>query len=137
MIPFVRPYTTSRQCHQAAMPESSRIHFLDNLRAFVVLLVIALHGLITYMAYAPDWYVVNREDSKFFTLLVLLMDVPIMPIMFFIAGYFALPSLRKRGSSAFVIDKLLRIGLPFAVGVLFLAPPIGYMYYISRMFPWA
>lgn len=117
------------------MPNATRMHFLDNLRAFVVLLVIALHGFMTYMAYAPDCYVADRQNSIFFTLLVLLIDVPIMPIMFFIAGYFALPSLRKRGSSVVVRDKLLRLGIPWAIGVLVLAPPIAYMTYLSRDVP--
>jgi hypothetical protein len=111
------------------------MRFLDNLRAFVILLIIALHGFITYMAYAPDWYVVDRNNSIVFTLLVLLLDGPLMPIMFFIAGYFALPSLRKRGSSIFLRDKLIRLGIPWAIGVLFLAPPIAYMNYLSRNVP--
>jgi glucans biosynthesis protein C len=117
------------------MPESRRMHFLDNLRAFVVLLVVALHGFLTYMAYAPSWYVVDSENSVFFTLLVLLMEVPLMPIMFFIAGYFALPSLRKRAGSAFLRAKLVRLGIPWFVGVLVLAPLIGYLKYISRDVP--
>ena len=117
------------------MPESSRMYFLDNLRAFVVLLVVALHGFLPYMAYVPDWYVVDSENSVFFTLLVLLIEVPLMPIMFFIAGYFALPSLRKRVGSDFLRAKLVRLGIPWAVGVLFLAPLIGYMKYVSRDVP--
>ena len=83
------------------MPTSNRMVFLDNLRAFVVVLVIVLHGSMSYMAYAPSWwYVLDPQNSLLFTMLVLVVDVPIMPIMFFIAGYFALPSLQKRGASA-------------------------------------
>jgi hypothetical protein len=111
------------------------MHFLDNLRAFVVLLVIALHGFMNYMAYASDCYVVDRQNSIFFTLLVLLIDVPIMPIMFFIAGYFALPSLRKSGGRVFLREKLMRLGIPWAIAVLVLAPPIAYMTYLSRDVP--
>ena len=117
------------------MLESTRMHFLDNLRAFVVLLVIALHGFMNYMAYASDCYVVDRQNSIFFTLLVLLIDVPIMPIMFFIAGYFALPSLRKSGGRVFLREKLMRLGIPWAIAVLVLAPPIAYMTYLSRDVP--
>jgi hypothetical protein len=32
---------------------SIRLYFLDNLRTFVVILVIVLHGSMSYMAYAP------------------------------------------------------------------------------------
>lgn len=113
-----------------------RIHFLDNLRAFIVFLVIVLHGAITYMAFAPSWwYVVDPESSLFFTALVLLIDVPIMPTLFFIAGYFAYPSLTRKGASSFLKDKVVRIALPWIFGVLLLAPPVAYMIYYSRDVP--
>ena len=118
------------------MNTSNRLYFLDNLRAFVVLLVIVLHGSMTYMAYAPEWwYVLDSQNSLFYTMLVLLIDVPIMPILFFLAGYFALSSLQKRGSAQFLKDKLLRIGIPWIFGVLFLAPLSAYMIYYSRQVP--
>ncbi len=118
------------------MAESNRIYFLDNLRAFVILLVVVLHGSMTYMAYAPSWwYVLDPENSLFFTMLVLLIDVPIMLVMFFLAGYFALPSLTKRGPKVFLKDKFIRVGAPWIFGVLFLAPPTAYMIYFSRNVP--
>jgi len=115
------------------MTTSNRLYFLDNLRAFVVILVIVLHGSMTYMAYAPTWwYVVDPNNSVIFTQLVLLLDVPIMPILFFLAGYFALPSLQKRGAKLFLKEKFVRVGLPWIFGVLVLAPLITYMIYFSR-----
>lgn len=118
------------------MPMSPRLVFLDNLRAFVVVLVIVLHGSMTYMAYAPTWwYVLDPQNSLFFTMVVLITDVPIMPIMFFIAGYFALPSLYKRGASGFAKEKFTRVGLPWIFGALFLAPLTAYMIYVSRQVP--
>ena len=80
---------------------------------------------MTYMAYAPEWwYVLDPNNSPLFTHLVLLLDVPIMPILFFLAGYFALPSLQKRGTSSFSKDKFIRIGMPWIFGALILAPLI-------------
>jgi len=38
------------------MNQSNRIYFLDNLRAFVIVLVVVLHGSMTYMAYASPWW---------------------------------------------------------------------------------
>lgn len=118
------------------MKQHGRIYFLDNLRAVVILLVVVLHGSMTYMTGAPPWwYVVDSQNSLFFTLLVLLIDIPIMQIMFFAAGYFALPSLRKRSSAAFLKDKFFRIGAPWLFGALFLAPPTAYLIYYSRAVP--
>ncbi len=122
-------------CYGATMP-TPRLYFLDNLRAWVVLLVIVLHGSMTYMAYAPTWwYVLDPKHSEFFTWLVLLLDVPIMPGLFFIAGYFALSSLQKKGSRQFLKDKLVRVALPWIFGVVCLAPLITYMIYFSRGVP--
>jgi hypothetical protein len=82
------------------------------------------------MAYAPTWwYVLDPNNSPIFTQLVLLLDVPIMPILFFLAGYFALRSLQKRGTWLFLEDKLVRISIPWIFGALFLAPLITYMIY--------
>jgi peptidoglycan/LPS O-acetylase OafA/YrhL len=118
------------------MNSPNRIYFLDNLRAFVILLVVVLHGSMTYMAYAPSWwYVLDPQNSLFFTSLILLLDIPIMLIMFFIAGYFALPSLSKRGPRAFLKEKFIRVGMPWIVGVLLLAPPTAYLIYYSRAIP--
>jgi peptidoglycan/LPS O-acetylase OafA/YrhL len=79
--------------------------------------------------------VLDPQNSLFFTLLVLLIDIPIMLVMFFIAGYFALPSLSKRGPVEFIKDKFIRVGLPWLVGALLLAPPTAYLIYYTRAVP--
>jgi glucan biosynthesis protein C len=113
-----------------------RLWFLDNLRAIVIVLVIVLHASITYMAYAPEWwYVLDPDRSLSFTAVVLLVDVPLMPALFFAAGFFALPSLERRGSRGFVREKLVRLGLPWAFGVVVLAPLVTYMIFVSRGIP--
>ena len=118
------------------MANSDRIHFLGNLRAFVILLVIFLHGSLTYMVNAPVWwYVVDPQSSLLFTVLVLLVDVPIMQAMFFISGYLAMPSLQKRGAAGFLKEKVVRIGIPWVAGVLLLAAPTTYLNYYSRGVP--
>ena len=110
-----------------------RLYFLDNLRFVVVILVIVLHAAIPYMTVPPSWwYVVDPQHDAFFTMLVLVIDVPLMLILFFISGYFAYGSLEKRGAEAFVRDKLKRIGLPWVFGVVFLAPPVTYLMYLSH-----
>jgi glucan biosynthesis protein C len=55
--------------------------------------------------------------------------------LFFIAGYFAFPSLVRSGPRRFWRDKLIRVGLPWVFGVLVLAPPTAYLIYFSRGVP--
>ncbi|MDR3438215.1 acyltransferase family protein [Telmatospirillum sp.] len=115
---------------------SVRNHAMDNLRVVIIFLVVVLHGIISYMAYPPPWwYVLDGQNSIVFTYMVLLIDVPIMQIMFFLAGYFVWPSLVKRGPARFILDKIRRIGIPWVFGVLVLAPPIAYLIYYSRKSP--
>lgn len=117
----------------ASNKTGNRIYFLDNLRAFIVLLVIAFHVSLTYMANAPQWwYVVDTQNSPLLTLFVMGTDVYIMPIMFLIAGYFTVPVLQRKGTATFLKDKVYRIILPWIAGVLFLAPVITYMIWYSR-----
>jgi glucans biosynthesis protein C len=118
------------------MDRRPRLHELDNLRAFVIVLVVVLHAAITYMTPAPTWwYVIDPDQSVAFSLLVLLVDVPLMPIMFFVAGYLATPSIRRRGPRGFVREKAIRLGIPWVLGVVFLAPLATYMTYVSRGIP--
>ena len=116
--------------------DNDRMFFTDSLRAFVVFLVVVLHGAITYMVFSPPWWYVNDpRTSPFFDALVILIDVPIMQIMFFAAGYFAFGSLARRGPAKFLKDKGIRIGLPWVFGVLVLTPPVTYLGYLSRQVP--
>lgn len=112
---------------------NQRMFFLDNLRAVTIFLVVVLHVSLCYMKFAPDWwFVIDPQQSMFFTYAVMLIDVPIMAIMFFLAGYFGLPSLQKHGMYRFWAVKFKRIVVPWVLGVLFLAPPAMYMILLSR-----
>ncbi len=118
------------------MSDRPRLHYLDNLRAFVIVLVIVLHAAITYMADPPSWwYVIDPDRSVAFTWLVLLVDVPIMQVLFFVAGYFAVRSLQRRGPRGFIREKVVRLAIPWVLGVVFLAPLATYMTYVSRGVP--
>lgn len=123
----------SAEPHARAASTATRLHFLDHLRAGIVLLVILLHASMTYMAYPPAWwYVVEPENSLALTLLVLLLDVPNMQALFFIAGFFAYGSLQRHGTREFLRQKVIRIGLPWAFAVVFLAPLVTYLIPYTR-----
>jgi glucan biosynthesis protein C len=55
-----------------------------------------------------------------------------MQLMFFLSGLFVWPSLVRKGAQTFLIDRVLRLGVPFVVGV-FLLMPFAYfpVYHIS------
>ena len=112
---------------------SNRMYFLDNLRSFVILLVIVYHAALAYMVRGPQWYyVVDTQNNFFFNVIVVFCDVFIMPIMFLLAGFFGIRSLEQKGQSMFWKDKIVRIIIPYFVGITFLAPAINYIYFLSR-----
>jgi glucan biosynthesis protein C len=55
--------------------------------------------------------------------------VGLMTLMFFLSGLFVPSSLARKGSWKFLSDRLLRIGLPFVLAVIFLAPLAYYAAY--------
>jgi peptidoglycan/LPS O-acetylase OafA/YrhL len=113
-----------------------RIGFFDLYRALMVFGVMSLHAAMTYMAYVPGWwYVIDPEHSLGFTVWVLISDTFLMPAMFFAAGYFAPASLHRRGPGAFLRDKTIRIGIPWAVGTLALAPLFARASLVSLKIP--
>ena len=112
---------------------SGRLHFLDNLKTFIILLVVFFHAAYAYSIYwSQDWYVVDTQKSLFFDVFILSAFAFMMPVMFFVAGYFGIRSLVRKGQLSFWRDKLYRIVVPWALGVAILAPAIGYMHSVSR-----
>jgi len=110
-----------------------RMYFLDNLRSFIILLVVVYHAAIAYMTRGPEWYyVVDTQKNFFFNIMVMFSDVFIMPVMFLLAGFFAIRSLARKGQTVFWQDKIVRIIIPYFAGIIFLAPAINYIYFLSR-----
>jgi peptidoglycan/LPS O-acetylase OafA/YrhL len=110
-----------------------RHYYLDNLRSFVVLVVVVFHAAMAFMVYCPSWWpVIDPQQNLFFLMLVVLTDIPIMPVLFMVAGYFAIASLAKKGQGEFWKDKLLRIVLPWILGFLIIAPTSPYIWLVAR-----
>jgi len=120
---------------QMVQKESAdRVIFLDNIRYLMVLLVVMLHSANGYSNYTT-WWTVNDDNSVFVDYLLGFLDVFLMPTLFFIAGYFALPSLQQKGKWHFIKNKLKRLGIPWLLGIFLLVPIINYIYHYSRGYP--
>ena len=104
---------------------STRKYFLDYWRTFMVLLVLTHHSYLPYVI-GYDWYVSDVVKTLPYLWSSIIIDVFMMPIMFFLAGYFAFPSI-KRGVKRFLLKKTFRIALPFLIGIIFLAPIMRYI----------
>ena len=71
--------------------KGNRIYFLDNLRTFLIFLVVLVHAGWVYESSgigAFFWIVDDPSTNNLSGILNLIMDIFIMPTMFFISGYF-------------------------------------------------
>ena len=111
--------------------------FLDNLKWVIIWLMVVFHAAMCYMAYAPEWwYVVDKAEPVFSaTAFVCWADIFIMPIMFFISGYFGIISIAKYDAGRFWRGKLKRIVFPWVFGAIFIAPLVTYIILASRQSP--
>ena len=110
---------------------NQRIFIFDYLRLFLVILVIALHSVMAYSIYSYNrWHVFNPVRSIIFDVYALLFDYSIMSIFFFIAGYFALLSIKRRTIPEFIKKKFLRLIVPFIFGMIFVLPFAMYIRYL-------
>lgn len=75
----------------------------------------------------PGYYIKSESGSPLLTMIVIFTSLVGMPILFFIAGYCLLNSLKKRNIKELFIERFKRLMVPFFFGLLLLAPPLAYI----------
>jgi glucan biosynthesis protein C len=102
-----------------------RLHALDAVRGFALLLGIVLHATLSFMPTGPSRVWIIQDIHPRITLGVLFFAIHVfrMTTFFLIAGFFAHLSFHRRGASGFIKDRLQRIALPLVIGwpILFAA----------------
>jgi peptidoglycan/LPS O-acetylase OafA/YrhL len=116
---------------------------LNNLRAVVILTVLAFHSVLAYLgslgpsAYAFDsppyeWRafpIVDAHRWFGFDVFCASQDVYLMSLMFFLSALFTWSSLARKGRRKFLSDRLLRLGVPFAFALIVVMPLALYPVY--------
>ena len=116
---------------------------LHNLRTVVIVIVLAVHAVLAYLGSSPAssfnfddppyrWRsipIVDPERWFGFDIFCAFQDVYLISLLFFLSGLFVWPSLVRSGSRIFLRDRLLRIGVPFALTVGLLMPLAHYPVY--------
>jgi glucan biosynthesis protein C len=101
-----------------------RLHALDAVRGFALLLGIVLHATMSFLP-SPTriWIIEDSHPSITLGMLFFAIHVFRMTTFFLIAGFFAHLSFHRRGTWGFIGDRLQRIALPLLVGwpILFAA----------------
>jgi hypothetical protein len=123
---------------------TQRLFQLSYLRAFVTLLVVIHHSVLAYISIKPPrlgftyptllWTALPISDSvkwPGFDLVAAWNDIFFMALMFLISGLFVWPGLQQRNAAQYFRRRLLRLGVPFAVGAVMLAPLAYYPAYLQ------
>ena len=109
---------------------------LDHLRGFIIVMVVAFHSFMAYMVSQPespqafdappyDWTahpIIDGHRWLGFDLFGAFQFLYLMQAMFFLSGLLVWPSLARKGAAMFLRDRVLRLGVPFVVGVFVLMP---------------
>ena len=94
---------------------SERWHGLDALRAWALLLGVLLHSTLTYVMPGGVWAVGTNEPSPTLGWLIYYLHSFRLEIFFLMAGFFGALVVDRRGTRAYVWDRLRRILLVFFV----------------------
>ena len=102
-----------------------RLDYFDNLRIFLISLVVLHHLSITYGA-SGSWYY-NESAAGFpeivpYSMFTATNQAFFMGMFFFISAYFIAASLNKKGSIRFLKERLVRLGVPTILFFFFLHP---------------
>ena len=104
-----------------------RQHFLDNLKVFLTVLVVAHHTVCAFGS-AGDrvWYLTIGLYSNSFSQigrgLLTINQAYFMCLFFFISSYFTPRSADKKGKEKFQYERALRLGVPLIFVMFFLVP---------------
>src|ERR1700736_1959135 len=120
--------------HPAPAPE--RLHALDAVRGFALLLGIVLHATVSFIP-APTriWIIQDSHPSMTLGVLFLVIHVFRMTTFFLIAGFFAHMSFHRRGAWGFIRDRLQRIAVPLLVGWPILFAAMSFVLFWAASFP--
>jgi len=110
----------------------TRLFFFDNLRSVMVILVLIFHSGASYGSMVSFWPYHDPNPMELIDILMLLGDVFMMTILFFIAGYFALETIQKKDSRDFLMGKVRRIGVPWLVITSLVLPVLDYIHYSTQ-----
>ncbi|MEY3459239.1 MAG: Glucans biosynthesis protein [Planctomycetota bacterium] len=98
-----------------------RRHDLDALRAFAMLLGIALHAALPYAPGFP-WVIRDSQTRDVFAMLFLSIHGFRMPLFFLISGFFTAMIWRQKGLRELLRQRAIRIFIPCLLGTFTILP---------------
>lgn len=115
-----------------AIIPSQKIYYLDHVKVLLTVLVILHHSFITYGG-PGGWYYRQPNTSQAalipMTMFVSTNQAFFMGLFFLLSAYFIEPSLRRKGTKVYLLDRLKRLGIPLVFYSLIFSPILNFMIY--------
>ncbi|WP_369722734.1 acyltransferase [Bradyrhizobium sp. LLZ17] len=120
MITMSHSAAVGAEVHAGATSKARNLS-LDRARTFLTLVVLLHHAVIPYT------YFGHTDPTSWigFDIVVLATDSFFMAMFFFLSGLFTWSGIARKAPSVFLRDRLLRLGLPFAIAA-FTVIPLAY-----------
>lgn len=114
----------------------NRQRYLDNLKVVLIAMIIAIHGVLSYVGFDQLWSYADVQEVTFAPVTEVILFAVIGPfalfmiaLLFLVAGLLTRLSLERKGPGRFAADRLLRLGVPFAVFTFGIWPLLMYTLY--------
>jgi len=115
---------------------SKRQPYLDNLKVILIAAIIVIHGVLGYAGSDELWSYADVQEvtlSPVTETVLFVLAGPfalfMIPVLFLVAGLLTPRSLDRKGPGHFARDRLLRLGVPFALFTFLLWPLLMYALY--------
>jgi hypothetical protein len=135
---------TRKPAHSAVAPvtagpgpvltASGRLVHLDNLKVVLIALIIAMHAILGYVGIVVAWTYSDVRETTLHPVVEMVLLVLLSPfgffliaLLFLVAGLLTPGSHDRKGGRRFVLDRLLRLGVPFALYVFLVQPTLVYL----------
>src|SRR3984885_9158787 len=103
---------------RAAPKAKARNFAIDRTRTFLTIIVLIHHAVIPYTHFGHT----DPKSWLGFDCIVLATDSFFMAMFFFLSGLFGWSSLSRKSPRSFIVDRLFRLGLPFAIAAITIIP---------------
>lgn len=104
---------------------SSRLAYIDALRAILMLLGIVIHSSQIYNP-EQSWLIFSPHNDSIFHYVIQAISSFRMPAFFIVSGYFSLLLMQKKMPLDFFVTRIERLFVPLLIGVLTLNVPLAY-----------
>jgi len=106
--------------------KTDQLDFFNNLRTFIIILVITFHAALSFVP-GYLWWANDTSKHEVFGVIISIMDVFMMPVLFFLSGYFVLHSYIRKGFGGFVKSKLKLLAVPYSIFAFISCPIVSYI----------